>query len=109
MKFNLMNVIAGVVTVLTMIAAVLAADARYTKDADLQQVKNEIIDEMRREVAKNRAGMIASMQRDADDLEFMMLEHEQEGKKIPRYIIEKHKQIERQIEDLQDVDRKKDE
>lgn len=102
-KFNLMNIVAGIVTVLTMIGAVLAADARYTKQDDLQAVKNEIINEMRTEISKNRAVMIGSMQRDADDLEFMMMEFEQDDKKVPRYIIEKHKQITRQIDELQEV------
>jgi len=63
---------------------------------------------MRREVSKNRAVMIASMQRSADDIEFQIMEHEQNGDKVPRFLIEKHKQITRQIEDLQDVDRKKE-
>ena len=103
MKFNLMNIVAGIIAVLTMIGAVLGADARYTKQDDLLAAKNEIINEMRTEVSKNRAVMIGSMQRDADDLEFMMMEHEQNGTKVPRYIIEKHKQIERQIEELQAV------
>ncbi len=49
--------------------------------------------------------MIASMQRTADDVEFQMLEHEQDGTKVPRFLIEKHKQIIRQIEDLQEIDR----
>lgn len=102
-----MNTVAGIITVLTMIAAVIAADARYTKDDDLQDIKNEIIDEMRREITKNRAVMIASMQRDADDIEFQMLEYEQADKKVPRFLIEKHKQITRQIEDLKAVGSKK--
>jgi len=108
MKFNIMNIVAGIAAVLTMVGAVLTADSRYIKSDDLELAKNEIINEMRREVAKNRAVMIASMQRTADDLEFQMMEHEQDGTKIPRFIIEKHKQITRQIEDLQEVDRKKD-
>lgn len=105
MKFNIMGLVTGIVAVLAMIAAVIGADARYTKYDDLQDIKNEIIDEMRREVSKNRAVMIASMQRSADDIEFQMMEHEQEGTKVPRFLIEKHKQITRQIEDLQAVDR----
>lgn len=106
MKFNIMNIIAAVGTVIAIIGAIFAADARYIKVDDLQLMKTEIINEMRREVTKNRAVMIAGMQRDADDLEFIMMEHEQEGSKTPRYIIEKHKQIERQIEDLRAVDKK---
>ena len=108
MKFNIMNLVAGVIAVLTMIAAVIGADARYIKSDDLENAKNEIINEMRREVSKNRAVMIASMQRSADDIEFQIMEHEQNDQKVPRFLIEKHKQITRQIEDLQDVDRKTD-
>jgi len=66
----------------------------------LVDIKNEIINEMRREVAKNRTVMIASMQRDADDLEFQMMEYEHKKQPAPRFIIEKHKQITRQIEEL---------
>ena len=125
MKFNLMNVVAGTTTVLALIAAVIGADARYLKEndleqakielisitdakytiaADLEDVKNEIINELRQEVSKNRAVMIASMQRTADDIEFQMMEYEQDSVKIPRFLIEKHKQIIRQIEDLQEVE-----
>jgi len=108
MKFNMMNLVAGIIAVLTMIGAIIGADARYVKSDDLTLAKNEIINEMRREVSKNRAVMIASMQRSADDIEFQIMEHEQKGAKVPRFLIEKHKQISRQIEDLQDVDRKQD-
>jgi len=44
--------------------------------------------------------MIGSMQRDADDLEYQMLEFTQTNKPVPRFIVEKHKQIIRQIEEL---------
>jgi len=70
MKFNIMNLVAGVIAVLTMIGAVIGADSRYVKSDDLTLAKNE--------------------------------------DKVPRFLIEKHKQITRQIEDLQDVDRKKE-
>lgn len=95
-----MNIIAGTTAALALIAAILAADARYTKRDDLTAIKNEIINELRREVAKNRTVMIASMQRNADDLEFQMMDYEQQNKSIPRFIVEKHKQITRQIEEL---------
>ena len=95
-----MNIIGGTSAALALIAAILAADARYTKHDDLVDIKNEIINEMRREVAKNRTVMIASMQRNADDLEFQMMDYEQQHKPTPRFIIEKHKQITRQIEEL---------
>jgi len=100
MQLNVMNIIGGVTAVLALISAIIAADGRYTKEDDLQGIKNEIINEMRREVAKNRTVMIASMQRDADDLEFQMMDYEQKNKPVPRFIREKHKQITRQIEEL---------
>ncbi len=125
-KLNLTNVVAGIVTALALVSGIIGFDSRYLNDddlkaakiefmaetdkkytisADLEAVKTEIIDELRREVSKNRAVMIASMQRTADDVEFQMLEHEQDGTKVPRFLIEKHKQIIRQIEDLQEIDR----
>jgi len=125
-KINLTNTVAGVTAALALIAGVIGFDSRYLKEADLdaakiefmsetdkkytraddlEAVKNEIINELRQEVSKNRAVMIASMQRTADDIEFQMMEHEQGGTKVPRFLIEKHKQILRQIEDLQDVDK----
>ena len=107
MKFNIMNLIGGTAAVVALIGGLFAADARYIKSDDLQQVKNEIINEMRYEVSKNRAVMIASMQRNADDIEFQIAEIEQEGDKVPRFLIEKHRQITRQIEDLKAVDKEK--
>lgn len=125
-NFNLTNTVVGVTAALGLVAAVIGFDSRYlkeadldtakiefmaetdqkyTKSADLEAVKDEIINELRQEVSKNRAVMIASMQRTADDIEFQMLEHEQNGTKVPRFLLEKHKQIIRQIEDLQEVDR----
>ena len=108
MKFNIMNIVAGITAVLAMIGGIIAADARYTKQNDLMDIKNEIIEEMRREVTKNRAVMIASMQRDADDIEFQMIEIEERGEKVPRFLKEKHKQITRQIEDLKAVGKDKE-
>lgn len=103
-----MNIVAGITAVLAMIGGIIAADSRYTKHADLLEIKDEIVNEMRREVTKNRAVMIAGMQRDADDIEFQMIEIEEEGAKVPRFLKEKHKQITRQIEDLKAVDKDKD-
>lgn len=125
-NFNLTNTIVGVTAALGLVAAVIGFDSRYlnqtdldsakiafmaetdqkyTRAADLETTKNEIIDELRQEVSKNRAVMIASMQRTADDIEFQMMEHEENGTKVPRFLIEKHKQILRQIEDLQEIDK----
>lgn len=97
-----MNVVASTTAVVALISAIIAADARYTKVDDLDKAKNEIIDEMRTEVTKNRKVMITTMQREADDLEFAMMEYEQEGKQPPRYMVEKFKQITRQIDELKD-------
>jgi len=102
MKNNIMNIVAGVGAVLAMISAVIAADARYTKQSDLQDIKDEIINEMRREVTINRAGMIGNMQRDADDIEYQILEFDRQGKTAPRYMVEKQKLITRQIADLKE-------
>ena len=124
-KITLTNTVAGITAALALIAGVIGFDSRYLKEADLdaakiefmaetdakytiaadlETTKNEIINELRQEVSKNRAVMIASMQRSADDIEFQMMEHEQEGTKVPRFLIEKHKQIIRQIEDLQEIE-----
>lgn len=107
MQLNIMNIIGGISAVLALIGGIIAADGRYTKNDDLTTVKNEIINEMRTEVTKNRTVMISSMQRDADDLEFMMMEFDRKKQETPRYVIEKHKQIIRQIEELKNDDTKK--
>jgi hypothetical protein len=101
------NAAAVIVTALAIVAAVLGADDRYGKKSDLEDMKNEIINEMRLEVTKNRAVMILNMQRDADDLEFQMLEIKDVGNKVPRYIIEKHTEIIRQIKNLQATESEK--
>ena len=44
--------------------------------------------------------MIDAMQREADDLEYQMMELEKNKHKVPRYMSEKHRQILRQIEAL---------
>ena len=102
-----MNLVVGTGAVIAMIGGIITADSRYIKSDDLELAKNEIINEMRREVSKNRAVMIASMQRNADDIEFQIAEIEQQGNKVPRFLIEKHRQITRQIEDLKAVDKEK--
>lgn len=81
--------------------AIFVIDARYTKDADLQSVKTEIIQELRTEVTKNRSVMIATMEREADDIEFEISQLEDAGATVPRYLSEKHKQILRAIERLE--------
>jgi len=117
MEFKPVNIIVGITASLSLIAGVIAFDSRYTKQdeftstilevnskftAIISDAKNDIIDEMRTEVVKNRSVMITSMQREADDLEFQMEILKLNAKPVPRYMIEKHKQIIRQIEALQE-------
>ena len=68
--FSLTQIITTLGASAALIAAIFTIDARYTKDADLEHVKNEIVGEMRTEVAKNRSIMIDTMQREADDIEY---------------------------------------
>jgi hypothetical protein len=109
MNVKPMNIIAGITAVLGLIGGIFTFDARYAKQTDfdtkITDIKNEIIDEMRREVVKNRSVMINAMQREADDLEYQMNVLERENKNIPRYMSDKHKQILRQIEELQNNDK----
>lgn len=100
-KFSLTQLITTLGAAFALIAAIFAIDARYTKDTDLQHVKDEIVGELRTEVAKNRSIMIDTMQREADDIEFKIIEMEAAGKIVPRYLSEKHKQITRAIEKLE--------
>lgn len=111
MELKPMNVVAGITAALALFAGVIAFDTRYTKQAEfthsmeemkemVETAKTDIIDEMRQEVVKNRTVMINAMQREADDLEFRMMELEQDGKPVPRYMSDKFKQINRQIEAL---------
>jgi predicted sulfurtransferase len=90
--------------VLGMIGAVFVFDDRYAKQANLtetlQGIKTEIISEMRSEIVKNRSAMISDMQREADDLEYEMAQYQKRGEEPPRYMIEKQKQILRDIEEL---------
>jgi len=99
-KPQLMTVVVAITAVLGVFGGVLTFDSRYVKESSLESTKNEIIGEMRREVVRNRSVMINSMQREADDVEFQISELESKNKKAPRYLLEKHKQITRQIEDL---------
>ena len=93
-----------VATILAMVAAVFVFDDRYSKEAELQGkfdlLQSAIIKEMREEVAKNRNAMISNMQRDADDLEFAIKTLEDAGETVPRFQLEKFKQITRDIEEL---------
>lgn len=99
-RFSFTQIITTLGAATALIATIFAIDARYTKDSDLQHVKKEIVGELRTEVTKNRAIMIDTMQREADDIEFQMVEMQGAGKIVPRYLVEKHKQITRSIEKL---------
>ena len=99
-RFSLTQIITTAGACVALVAGIFAIDARYTKDADLESVKNEIIRELRTEVTKNRSVMIDTMQREADDLEFQMFQLEEQGKTPPRYMVDKHKQITRDIQEL---------
>lgn len=95
---------AALTTILGMVAAVVVFDDRYAKESGLKEnlnnIKTEIISEMRAEVAKNRSVMISDMQRDADDLEYEISQYEKRGEEPPRYKVDKRKQILRDIEEL---------
>ncbi len=103
-----MNLIAGITAILALIGGIIAFDARYAKESEITEklvsIKNDIINEMRREVVKNRSVMISAMQREADDLEYRTVVLENDNKPVPRYISDKFKQITRQIEELKDDD-----
>ena len=113
MELKPMNIIAGATAALALFAGVVAWDGRYTKQTEfitaiegvkhlMVETKTDIIDEMRTEVVKNRTVMINAMQREADDLEFRMMELEQNQEPVPRYMSDKFKQINRQIEALKE-------
>lgn len=99
-KSQVMTIIIGITVILGVFGGVLSFDSRYVKSGSLESTKNEIIGEMRREVVRNRSVMINNMQREADDVEFRISEIESKNKKAPRYLLEKHKEITRQIEDI---------
>lgn len=78
------------------VGAVFAFDARYNTTPAINSLKAEVV----QEIAVNRSAMISLMQRDADDIEFEMITMESNDKPIPRYLIDKHKQLLRDIEKL---------
>ena len=101
--------IAGTATgVITTIGAMLGTffliDDRYAHHKDVQNAKNEIITELRTEVVRNRAVMIETMVLEADDLEYQMDQLAEKGEAIPRYMIERHKGILRQVKELRGED-----
>lgn len=98
------SVASTITAILTLLGAVFVFDDRYAKHAviskDLDQLKLDIISEMRTEVSKNRIAMIQNMQREADDLDFEIYSARQRGEEPSRYLIDKNKQINRDIETL---------
>jgi len=101
----------AIAAILGMIAAVFVFDDRYEKTADadadqvalteqLNNMQTSIISEMRVEVTKNRSAMISNMQLDADDIEYEISQLERRNEDVPRHLIDKHKQILRDIEEL---------
>jgi hypothetical protein len=101
----------AIAAILGMVAAVFVFDDRYEKaaDADADQIvltdqltnmQTSIISEMRVEVTKNRSAMISNMQLDADDIEYEISQIERRSEEVPRHLIDKHKQILRDIEEL---------
>ena len=109
MDLNPMKIAAGITAALALIGSIIGFDARYAKQADidskLNNVKDQIINEMRTEIVRNRSVMISAMQREADDLEYQMMELQRHHKEVPRYMSDKHKQILRQIEALKEYDK----
>jgi len=108
--FQKWGAIAGTVTTaLTLMTAIFVFDDRYAKhdaiSGDIEKVKEDIISEMRLQISKNRVAMISNMQRDADDLEFMIYTSRQKGEEPLRYIVDKHKQILRDIEQLKSYEK----
>ncbi len=94
-----------VTTVLGLAAGIFVFDDRYAKaktfnDA-VNRAKLEVIQEMRSEVGRNRKAMVSNMQREADDLEYEMSILRAAAAEVPRYMVEKHRNLLRDIRELQ--------
>lgn len=104
-KTIITTAIGVVTTIATIGGGFLFFEDRYAHQQDLtislNSAKNEIISTLSAEVVKNRAVMITSMQREADDVEYQMSMLRAEGKPVPRHMIDKFKAITRLIEDLE--------
>ena len=94
-----------ITTVLGLAAGIFVFDDRYAKaktfTTDISRAKVEIISRLESEVGRNRAAMVNNMQRDADDLEYEMSLLRGAETDVPRYMVEKHRQLVRDIRDLQ--------
>lgn len=103
-KISLTKLVSIVTALGAIGGGILAFDARYNPaplEAAMIQIKAEIINEMRTEVAINRTALLSDMLREADDIEYQLVEHELNNTKPPRHLVDKHKQILRDIEKLQ--------
>jgi hypothetical protein len=104
-KTIITTAIGVVTTIATIGGGFLFFEDRYAHQSDLtvslNSAKNEIIATLSAEVVKNRAVMITTMQREADELEYQITMLQAEGKPVPRHIIDKFKAITRSIEDLE--------
>lgn len=94
----------GVTTLLSLLFGVWKVDDRYAKVGEIDKAKNEIIKEMRREVVKNRSAMIATMEREFDDLGYDISVMQTTEVPVPRYIEEKRRQLQRDIAQLRQND-----
>ncbi len=102
-KSFVIKIASGIVAVLGMITAVITFDSRYSNDpviAAFEKQTNAIVLEMRREIGFNRSAMLSNMLREADDIEFQLTGYEMRDETAPRYLVEKHRQILRDIEEL---------
>lgn len=97
---NIAKVSAGIMTALGLVFGILKFDDRYVKVSDLQTELNYHYEKSVVEIAKNRKALTASLLRSADDLDYEISEIENSGKSIPRYMIEKRTQFNRDIEEL---------
>lgn len=95
-SFSLAKLSSWVGAIGVIVGAVFAFDARYNTKPVIDSLKAEIVNE----IAVNRSAMISIMQREADDIEFEMITLQAAGEQVPRYLIDKHKQLERDIEKL---------
>jgi len=86
------------------VTGILTIDDRYTKRADLEAVKDQIIGEMRSEVSKNRDIMIQNLEREQLDLEFEIETIQDSSVPVPHYLRAKVREIENTLKELQSED-----
>jgi hypothetical protein len=107
--------ITGIITTIGAIGGgILAFDARYNPSplktelestkTQITETKTSVVNEMRSEVTVNRTALIAILLLFADDIEYQLYQYELNNEKPPRYMVDKHKRILRDIEKLQKTD-----